>query len=159
MWGLQTVRQSTDWSYLLKNNNQPRRGAYDSVSGKTFYEQMPVAPAMQQAYMSNADTTYPNAIGRQNGATFHTQWQNAFNVRPKIVVLAWWNEWVAQNYGSTSSPTFTDNYNREYSRDIEPMSGGHGAKYYNMMKQYIAAYKAHGTCPNLTESNVSATIS
>ncbi|MDY3760833.1 MAG: hypothetical protein SOZ93_05900, partial [Eubacteriales bacterium] len=159
MWGLQTVRQSTDWSYLLKNNNQPRRGAYDSVSGKTFYEQMPVAPAMQQAYMSNANTTYPNAIGRQNGATFHTQWQNAFNVRPKIVVLAWWNEWVAQNYGSTSSPTFTDNYNREYSRDIEPMSGGHGAKYYNMMKQYIAAYKAHGTCPNLTESNVSATIS
>lgn len=159
MWGLQTVRQSTDWSYLLKNNNQPRRGAYDSVSGKTFYEQMPVAPAMQQAYMSNANTTYPNAIGRQNGATFHTQWQNAFNVRPKIVVLAWWNEWVAQNYGTTSSPTFTDNYNREYSRDIEPMSGGHGAKYYNMMKQYIAAYKAHGTCPNLTESNVSATIS
>ena len=159
MWGLQTVRQSTDWSYLLKNNNQPRRGAYDSVSGKTFYEQMPVAPAMQQAYMSNANTKYPNAIGRQNGATFHTQWQNAFNVRPKIVVLAWWNEWVAQNYGSTSSPTFTDNYNREYSRDIEPMSGGHGAKYYNMMKQYIAAYKAHGTCPNLTESNVSATIS
>lgn len=159
MWGLQTVRQSTDWSYLLKDNNQPRRGAYDSVSGKTFYEQMPVAPAMQQAYMSNGNTTYPNAIGRQNGATFHTQWQNAFNVRPKIVVLAWWNEWVAQNYGTTSSPTFTDNYNQEYSRDIEPMSGGHGAKYYNMMKQYIAAYKAHGTCPNLTESNVSATIS
>lgn len=155
MWGLQTVRQSTDWSYILKNNNQPRRGMTDSSTGKTYYEEMPVAPAMQQTYMTATGT----ATGRKNGATFHTQWQNAFNVRPKIVVLAWWNEWVAQNYGTTSSPTFTDNYNQEYSRDIEPMSGGHGAKYYNMMKQYIAAYKAHEACPNLTESNVSATIS
>ena len=155
MWGLQTVRATTDWSYILKNNNQPRRGETDSTTGKTYYEQMPVAPAMQQTYMTATGT----ATGRKNGATFHTQWQNAFNVRPKIVVLAWWNEWVAQNYGSTSSPTFTDNYNQEYSRDIEPMSGGHGAKYYNMMKQYIAAYKAHENCPNLTESNVSSTIS
>ncbi len=155
MWGLQTVRPTTDWSYILKNNNQPRRGSTDPSTGKTYYEEMPVAPAMQQTYMTNTST----ATGRKNGATFHTQWQNAFNVRPKIVVLAWWNEWVAQNYGSTSSPTFTDNYNREYSRDIEPMTGGHGAKYYNMMKQYIAAYKAHASCPNLTESNVSSTIS
>ena len=43
---------------------------------------------------------------------------------------------------------FCDVYNEEYSRDIEPMKGGHGDTYYQWMCQYIKAYKAHEEWPN-----------
>ena len=33
------------------------------------------------------------------------------------------------------NPRFVDNYNQEFSRDIE-MEGGHGDQYYQWMKQY-----------------------
>ena len=94
-------------------------------------------------------TATGTATGRKNGAPFHTQWQNAFNVRPKIVVLAWWNEWVAQRQPNGQ---FVDLYTPEYSRDLEPMKGGFGDQYYQWMIQYIAAYKGHKTCPRLVEA-------
>lgn len=47
---------------------------------------------------------------------------------------------------------FTDNYNQEYSRDIEPQKGGLGSTYYNWTKEYIQAYKNHQSVPRLVES-------
>ena len=72
----------------------------------------------------------------------------AFKYHPKIVTITWWNEWCAINLGGG---VYTDLYSQEYSRDIEPMKGGHGDKYYQLMKQYISAYKKNSTCPHLTE--------
>lgn len=46
---------------------------------------------------------------------------------------------------------FVDNYTREYSRDIEPMEGGHGDQYYQWLKEYIRAYRALEECPVLVE--------
>ena len=87
-----------------------------------------------------------NALGREGGCTFWHQWQNAFESRPKVVTVTWWNEWIAQRFEDNK---FVDNYSEEYSRDIEPMEGGHGSKYYDWMKEYIAAYKSHSECPEL----------
>ena len=47
--------------------------------------------------------------------------------------------------------TFVDNYTQEYSRDIEPMEGGHGDLYYRWLCEYVRAYKAGEDCPTLTE--------
>lgn len=148
MWGLQPSLSTYEWSYLQKDNT---KGGKDA-SGN--YEQMGVSVAMQQTRMTNTQT----ATGRNHGITFYNQWKNAFNKRPKIVTITWWNEWGAERL-ATSSPAcsgvtycFTDNYNQEYSRDIEPMSGGHGSQYYDWMKQYIQAYKNHSSCPRLVES-------
>ena len=118
-------------------------------------EHVGVSTASQKNYMGLG---YPesmgpgDAVGRNKGKTWYLQWYYAFKVRPKIVTLTWWNEWTAQrlNIGG-GLYAFTDNFNTEYSRDIEPMEGGHGDQYYQWMIQYISAYKGGLECPVLVE--------
>ena len=135
MWGLNGV-SSVNWSYLEKNNNKPGKDKNGNI------EQIGVSTAMQASYMSNTSS----ATGRKNGKTFYEQWLTAFKYHPKVVTITWWNEWGAIHLGGGR---YTDLYNTEYSRDIEPMKGGHGDTYYKWMKQYIEAYKANKECPKL----------
>lgn len=136
MWGLNGVSY-VNWSYLENNNDKPARDANGNI------EQIGVSTAMQATYMSNTTT----ATGRKDGYTFYRQWTIAFKYHPKVVTIAWWNEWGAINLGNGQ---FTDLYNQEYSRDIEPMKDGHKDTYYQWMKKYIEAYKNNETCPKLT---------
>lgn len=129
-----------EWSFLYD-------GSVPCKDANGNYEQISVYVARQSTYMSNAST----AVGRRGGETFYKQWQRAFRYHPKVVTLTWWNEWAAQRFVINGESVFVDNYNQEYSRDIEPMKGGHGDQYYRWMKQYIAAYKAHQACPRLVE--------
>ena len=105
----------------------------------------------------NGDNIRPgDAIGRKEGKTWYVQWYYAFKVHPKIVTLTWWNEWTAQRLyiqggAYDGQYHFTDAYSPEYSRDIEPMEGGHGDQYYRWMIEYIYAYKNHRECPVLVE--------
>ena len=141
MWGLSNDHVTNHWSFLNINN-------YGTVSkdANGAPEQISVAVASQETYMSR-----PTAHGRQHGMFWYAQWAYAFDVHPKIVTLTWWNEWTAQRLRIDGEYVFTDNYNQEYSRDIEPMEGGHGDQYYQWMKQYIAAYKSGISCPILVE--------
>lgn len=145
MWGLQPSVSNGEWSYLQRDN---RVNIGTNFNGNV--EQMSVSVAMQQNRMSNTST----ALGRRDGLTFYQQWYNAFQIRPKYITLTWWNEWGAERIDSSepacTAYCFTDNFNQEYSRDIEPMKGGHGDTYYQWMKEYIRAYKAHESCPKLT---------
>lgn len=145
MWGLQPSLATYEWSYLQTDNIKGGKRPDGT------YEQMSVSVAMQQAYMSNTNTIYPNAIGRNYGITWYNQWAKAFTNRPKVVTVTWWNEWIAQRIYANSRYNFTDNYNAAYSRDIEPMTGGHGDQYYRWLTEYIRAYKAHETVPRLVE--------
>ena len=146
MWGLQTSLSNYEWSYLQTDNTKGGKRPNGT------YEQMGVSVAMQQAYMSNTNTIYPNAVGRNYGITWYNQWSNAFTHHPKIVTITWWNEWAAQRIYASGRYNFTDNYNQTYSRDIEPMTGGHGDQYYQWLIEYIRAYKAHESVPRLVES-------
>ena len=138
MYGLQSKVQTNQWSYLEVNN--ALTVAYDS-NGKA--EHACVDVATQETYMS-----YPTAHGRNGGKFWYSQWQTAFRVHPKIITVAWWNEWCAQLYHFDGAGwVFTDNFNQEYSRDIEPMKGGHGDQYYKWLISYIEAYKAGEECP------------
>lgn len=130
--------KKNEWSFLYD-------GSVPCKDQNGNYEQISVYAARQSTYMSNTKT----AIGRKGGQTFYNQWKRAFQYHPKVVTLTWWNEWAAQRFIINGQNSFTDNYNQEYSRDIEPMKGGHGDQYYQWMKQYIAAYKAHQPCPKL----------
>ena len=92
------------------------------------------------------------AHGRDGGRFWNRQWQTAFEVHPKIVTVTWWNEWCAQLYKVDGvGYIFTDNFDIEHSRDIEPMEGGHGDQYYKWLCEYIRAYRAGEPCPDLTE--------
>lgn len=142
MYGLQKQVKPGQWSYLEADNSLTV--AYDEAGRP---EHVGVSVATQETYMSNLTTAH----GRQGGRFWNAQWQNAFRVHPKIVTLTWWNEWCAQLYRVEDRYVFTDNFNQEYSRDIEPMKGGHGDLYYRWLCEYIRAYKAHEACPHLVQ--------
>ncbi|MDR0286695.1 MAG: hypothetical protein LBI03_03160 [Clostridiales bacterium] len=140
MWGLHKNLATDEWSFL----NAVNVPCQDSDG---YNEQICVCAAAQENYMSD-----PSAHGRNHGIFFYDQWQNAFKANPKVVTLTWWNEWVAQeSLDDEGNPRFVDAYTEEYSRDIEPMKGGHTDEYYQWMKEYIADYKNGEKCPRLVE--------
>ncbi len=143
MRGLQYGAPEDEWSFLTLDT----WGKYAKGPDGTP-EQVTVSVASQETYMSFTET----ARGRKGGTRFFQQWYNAFAIRPKIVTVTWWNEWTAQRLPiGDGQYAFTDNYNQEYSRDIEPMEGGHGDQYYQWLIQYISAYKGGLDCPHLYE--------
>jgi len=140
MYGLQAHTSFGQWSYLEIDNNNSI--CYDSEGN---VEHMCADVATQETYMSKS-----TAHGRQGGKFWNGQWQNVFENHPKIVTVTWWNEWCAQLYNIDGAGyIFTDNFNQEYSRDIEPMKGGHGDQYYKWLCQYVKAYKLGKECPAL----------
>ncbi|MBR0157827.1 MAG: hypothetical protein IJM24_01960 [Clostridia bacterium] len=142
MYGLRGEASVNQWSYLEIDNS--RTVSY-GADGKP--EHMCADVATQETYMSQ-----PTAHGRQGGRFWNGQWKNVFSVHPKIVTVTWWNEWCAQEYYVDGvGYIFTDNFNQEYSRDVEPMEGGHGDQYYRWLCEYIRCYKNGKNCPNLVE--------
>jgi hypothetical protein len=87
------------------------------------------------------------------GLYFDEQWRHALPHQPEFIFITGWNEWVAQRFLSDGSTTFqgrvlpagetffVDLYDPEFSRDIEPMRGGHGDNYYWQMIANIRRYK------------------
>lgn len=145
MWGLEYNLLPEHWSFLQRTNEPVK-------DSEGFTEQMCVCTATQQTYMS-----LPTAKGRTHGIFMYSQWYNAFKHRPKVIAITWWNEWAAQRIRTGDGTyQFTDNYNQEYSRDIEPMKGGHGDLYYRWMKEYIRAYRNLESCPVLVEPTYEA---
>lgn len=87
------------------------------------------------------------------GLFFAEQWQRALSIDPAFLFITGWNEWTAQRFISDGTQRFlgrqlpagetyfVDAYSQEYSRDIEPMSGGHGDDYYYQMVAGIRRFK------------------
>lgn len=139
-WGLRQQLGAEEWSFLNITN-------VPTFDTDGYVEQTCVCTAVQETYM-----TEPTAHGRDHGIFMYEQWARAFEYRPKVITITWWNEWCAQLFrDDNGNPRFVDNYSPEFSRDIEPMEGGHGDTYYQWMKQYIAAYRALEECPRLVE--------
>ncbi|MHB0998287.1 MAG: glycoside hydrolase family 71/99 protein [Armatimonadota bacterium] len=88
------------------------------------------------------------------GLYFAEQWKGALAIDPEFIFITGWNEWVAQRFlaqqetegfaGRTlakGDTYFVDAYSQEYSRDIEPMKGGHTDNYYYQMIDGIRRFK------------------
>ncbi len=79
------------------------------------------------------------------GYNFAEEWGRALDIDPKFVFITGWNEWVASRFNSfagySADNIFVDEFNQEFSRDIEPMLGGHGDNYYYQLVDYIRRYK------------------
>ncbi|MDR0699306.1 MAG: hypothetical protein LBG28_08855 [Tannerella sp.] len=103
------------------------------------------------------------------GLYFEEQWQRALEVDPEFVFVTGWNEWTAgqmirrkENYEEEmkiwdffpgancgrggreiemGETYFIDQYNREYSRDVEPMKDGHSDNFYYQLMANIRKYK------------------
>jgi len=102
------------------------------------------------------------------GLFFQEQWDRALEVDPEFVFVTGWNEWSAgrqkmgkniskelqqwkfypgAHLGKVGKPLkegdvyFIDQYNQEYSRDIEPMEGGHTDNYYYQLMANVRRFK------------------
>lgn len=95
------------------------------------------------------------------GLNFAEQWERALRVDPQFIFITGWNEWIAMRlpeFGGVREPVmFVDQYTQEYSRDIEPMKGGHFDNYYHQMVSYIRRFKGVRP-PPMTEGAVTISI-
>ncbi len=98
----------------------------------------------------------------QEGLCFAEQWERALQVDPEFIFITGWNEWIAQRFVKhdpkepgklgdkpihKGDTYFVDAYSQEFSRDIEPMRGGHGDNYYYQMVANIRRYKGVSSPP------------
>ncbi|MCL2347299.1 MAG: hypothetical protein FWC50_03450 [Planctomycetaceae bacterium] len=85
------------------------------------------------------------------GRNFNEQWQRALEIDPPFIFVTGWNEWIMGRFDETAPfhgagvVSFVDQFNTEFSRDIEPMTGGHDDNYYYQLVANIRKYK--GTHP------------
>jgi hypothetical protein len=107
------------------------------------------AGAMGRSWHQGRLDSRPGAVDW--GLNFEEQWQRALEVNPKFIFVTGWNEWVAGRYTEWSKYTdadcyypgglFVDEYTQEYSRDCEPMRGGHGDNYYYQLAAWVRRFK------------------
>ncbi|HOW65157.1 MAG TPA: hypothetical protein P5186_02685 [Candidatus Paceibacterota bacterium] len=85
----------------------------------------------------------PGAVLR--GLNFQEQWEHALQQDPQFIFVTGWNEWIAGRFnefnGVKLPVMFVDQFDQEHSRDIEPMTGGHGDNYYYQLVANIRRYK------------------
>jgi len=90
-----------------------------------------------------------------SGRNFAEQWRRALDIDPEFIFVTGWNEWIAMRFDHrapfhASGPvTFVDQFDREFSRDIEPMQGGHDDAYFYQMVANIRRYKGVRPLPTV----------
>ena len=80
-----------------------------------------------------------------HGFNVAEQWDRALRQDPPFIFITGWNEWIAGRFdefnGVRLPVMFVDQFDQEHSRDIEPMTGGHGDNYYYQMIACIRRFK------------------
>jgi hypothetical protein len=166
-WPLKLVNTKNRWHW---ESTYPQVYSYAEDPDKP--EQVNVAVAQNLRVsdgavtnMSNGDArgrsfhdgkmdTSPGAVN--HGYNFQEQWKRALELAPPFVMVTGWNEWIAGRWGEPHGPiAFVDQMSEEYSRDIEPMKGGHGDNYYYQLVSNVRQYK--GVAP-LAVASVARTI-
>ena len=127
------------WPWL---DHSPQQGGWHDDPAKP--EEMCVCVAehpVSNIGRSFHDEHEPPALERktEQGLFFAEQWKHALAVDPEFIFVTGWNAWIAQRFivknkgmrlaGRLLDPGetyFVDTYSLEFSRDIEPMLGGHG---------------------------------
>lgn len=107
------------------------------------------AGAMGRSWHNGAKDPREDAVNL--GLNFEEQWTRALEVNPAFVFVTGWNEWVAGRYTEWSKykdtdayypgGLFVDEYTQEYSRDCEPMRGGHTDNYYYQLASWVRKFK------------------
>ncbi len=107
------------------------------------------AGAMGRSWHGGRRDARPGAVDL--GLNFDEQWARALKADPWFVFVTGWNEWTSGRYDRWSTYTdadcrhpgglFVDQYTQEYSRDVEPMRGGHGDNYYYQLAAWVRRYK------------------
>jgi hypothetical protein len=150
------------WSWLEvypQHVFRDRQGRAEQMSVGVAQNALPATPgpaamshkagAMGRSWHNGAKDPAEGAVNL--GLNFEEQWTRALQVDPEFVFVTGWNEWVAGRYTEWSKykdtdcydrgGLFVDEYNQEYSRDCEPMRGGHGDNYYYQLASWVRRFK------------------
>jgi hypothetical protein len=156
-----TWRQSWAWEGGLDkmawiDSTTPQQFGYHDAPDHP--ESMPVtcggwsAGNIGHSYTNRTQPSYDNyhlPVARTEGQGLFYAEQNAYGLKydPQFLFITGWNEWIAGSFAANPAGSvsmlgnpcplngyyFVDEYNQEYSRDIEPMKGGHTDNYYFQM--------------------------
>lgn len=117
-----------------------------SFSDTAFYG---LEGARGRSYHNYKNDYSPEAI--MYGYNVAEQWERAIEADPRIVFFTGWNEWAAGIHNRTADKEhpllMVDNCDWEFSRDAEPMKGGHFDNYYLQLCDYIRRYKGAPALP------------
>lgn len=103
-------------------------------------EMMSTGHARGRSYHDGRRDTRSEAY--KYGFNFQEQWERAFELDPNVVFLTGWNEWIAMQLNKDKGPAiFCDQFNLEFSRDVEMMHDGYGDNYYVQMAANIRRFK------------------
>lgn len=112
--------------------------------------------AMGRSWHQGAIDRRPSAVNW--GLNFDEQWRHALKADPKFIFVTGWNEWIAGRFQQWHIYTerdayfrgglFVDQYDQEYSRDCEPMAGGHTDNYYYQLAAWVRRYKGVRPIPS-----------
>ena len=166
-WPFELVNTHNGWHW---ESTYPQVFSYDT--DKTRPEQVNVAVAQNLRAEDGKVTNMSegNARGRSfhdgkkdtssgavnQGFNFAEQWQRALELDAPFVMVTGWNEWTAGKYSRPGLPVvFVDQYDQEYSRDIEPVTGLHNDNYYYQLVANVRRYKG---APALPVASVVKTI-
>jgi hypothetical protein len=128
MWWLQNGGNLHKWSFLEQNG----------LNGVRNGEQITVSAAYQQTHITES-----TGVGKKNGETFKTQFSTVFaNPGVDTVLISSWNEWMGQKFVIDGRITYTDSFDEDKNRDIEPQEWWKGSFYYDLMSRCISAYKS-----------------
>ena len=114
----------------------------DNISGRSYTSAYP------DRYVKEGDEA------SKWGYNFAEQWNYALTVDPSVVFVTGWNEWTASRFenwikGSDAmvNNAFPDQFNDEYSRDIEPTKGALKDHYYYQLVNFVRQYKGANPIP------------
>jgi hypothetical protein len=89
-----------------------------------------------------------SASAINGGLNFAEQWDRAIALDPPFVMVTGWNEWIAGRFGEPGKRVqFVDQFNQEFSRDIEPMHAGHADLYYSQLVTGVRRFKGVAPLP------------
>jgi len=123
-----------------------------AVDGKVT--NMSAGDARGRSFHDGRQDQTPGAA--DHGRNFQEQWRRAYELDPPFVMVTGWNEWIAGRWGTPDGPlVFVDQFDREFSRDIEPMRGGHRQL---LLPALVAGVRRYKGAPPLPAASAPATI-
>jgi hypothetical protein len=172
-WAWQTGEN--DWPWLA---DYPQGYGFTYKNGLKYKEQLSVSVAQHpmskigKSYHDGEEPAYDKyglCAETPYGLYFNEQWERAFNVRPPVIMITQWNEWMAQRFvinsagelgyirpGGTAKigeTYFVDVYNQEFCRDLEPSKEPLILdNYYLQLVSNVRRYRGVNTIPLPTVS-------
>lgn len=157
----------------------PQHGFYtleidENGNEKRVIEEVAIGTAQNAVEGKLGVLSNPNSHGRSfhdgkepspekrdfTGRNFEEQWKRAYELDPKYVFITGWNEWIMMRFDKTApfhgagEVSFVDQFDMEFSRDIEPVKGGHGDAYYYQMISHVRKFKGTRKLPKVVSRNI-----